>query len=116
MLVQVKISQVPQPISMIIHSISQLLTCFSRRPGFCTVCDFAHARPIMLSILLVKSIVKECDMAALPSGSYFAHARPIMLRILLVLTNTTYYWGERERIRYCACAALRANVAGRIGN
>ena len=29
MLVQVKISQVPQPISMIIHSISQLLTCFS---------------------------------------------------------------------------------------
>ena len=23
------------------------------RPGFCTVCDFAHARPIMLSILLV---------------------------------------------------------------
>ena len=23
------------------------------RAGFCTVCDFAHARPIMLSILLV---------------------------------------------------------------
>ena len=60
---------------------------------------------------------------------------PIMLSILLVNIN----WGERERApscglngravtiyiyiyrrayvhRYCACAALRANVAGRIGN
>ena len=29
------------------------------RPGFCTVCDFAHARPIMLSIPLVGASVSE---------------------------------------------------------
>ena len=49
---------------------------------FGTVCDFSHARPIMLSIPLV----------------------------------TMYIYIDTYVHRYCACAALRANVAGQIGN
>ena len=46
--------------------------------GFCTVCDFAHARPIMLSILLVIYIDKEIQ----PCGAYDRSTRcwPLLLR------------------------------------
>ena len=70
------------------------------RAGFCTVCDFAHARPIMLSILLViGASVSEPPLV----DSTDALSRYIDIYI-------------RPAHRYCACAALRANVAGQIGN
>ena len=84
------------------------------------------------------SAVHNCDSLCRRSSR-----SPIMLSILLVLVIIAIVnnWGERERApscglngravmhdryidryiytagtRYCACAALRANVAGQIGN
>ena len=65
-------------------------------------------------------------------GPRYLKATTCMNSGLYEIYDTSLYlesnWGERERAlvivivdptyvhRYCACAALRANVAGRIGN
>ena len=76
------------------------------RPGFCTVCDFAHARPIMLSILLVIIGATDALSRYIDRRTYVRRTRCHDIDIDV----RTYVH------RYCACAALRANVAGQIGN
>ena len=40
-------------VCLFILSVGVLKAGLKTETGFCTICDFAHARPIMLSILLV---------------------------------------------------------------
>ena len=61
------------------------------------VCDFAHARPIMHCIHLVGASVSEAPSCGLDG-------RAVTIYIYTAGTS------------YCACAALRAKVAGQIGN
>ena len=74
----------------------------SLRPGFCIVCDFAHARPIMLQ----HSTSLRGERERAPSCGF--NGRAVTIDI---------YIDRRAYVhRYCACAALRANVGGQIGN
>ena len=72
----------------------------SLRPGFCIVCDFAHARPIMLQ----------------HSTSWGERERGPLLWTRRTRCHDIYIDRRPYVHRYCACAALRANVAGRIRN
>ena len=69
----------------------------SLRPGFCIVCDFAHARPIMLQ----------------HSTSRRTYIRTYVRTYIRTYVRVRVYAYVH---RYYACAALRANVAGRIRN
>ena len=77
----------------------------SLRPGFCIVCDFAHARPIML-----QHSTSWGERERAPSCGLDGRAVTIDIYIYIYIYRRPYVH------RYCACAALRANVAGRIGN
>ena len=73
----------------------------SLRPGFCIVCDFAHARPIMLQH---STSIYDRQTAGALNSQGGAHSRSPKLY-------------RRPYVHhYYACAALRANVAGQIGN
>ena len=71
----------------------------SLRPGFCIVCDFAHARPIMLQ--------HSTSIGASVSEPPLVDSTDALSR---------YIYRRAYVHRYCACAALRANVAGQIWN
>ena len=82
----------------------------SLRPGFCIVCDFAHARPIMLQHSTSNNYG--------PSNQPCTMRQQLRVRRGFALYHYIYnYVDVRAYVhRCCACAALRANVAGQIGN
>ena len=86
--------------------------------GFCTVCDFAHARPIMLSILLVKKdAVAVDDVKHLEIIGASVSEHPLPTRPSCPLSVCLYIYIVRTfRFGPAEAHALRANVAGQIGN